>query len=225
MPLLGPRHEQPYIACQQISGQNANPSNTSQRGFTQLLLCGGWLCYVSPPLTLCSCGTSPNRQCHCWSQMEKWYIIAGLLSNFFSLQPLLFSSLSFLSPRAPSQVPLSLLISPLSPHISIICLFSPARGWRGWGAAWRAPSGCWRLSSCPACSPPAPLWRWDKTPASRLATVETWTDRETQKSVTDCAKYESKAACTDWWDTEKQWWPLAPLTLDTWAPGRLMLTS
>lgn len=42
----GPRRKQPCIACQQNFGQNANPSNMSRRGFTQLWFCGGWLCSV-----------------------------------------------------------------------------------------------------------------------------------------------------------------------------------
>ena len=101
----------------------------------------------------------------------------------------------------------------LSHHTSVIFLFSPARGWRGWGAAWRVPSGCWHLSSCPAYSQPAPLWRWDRTPASPLATVG-----ETQKYISDSAKYKRRAAKT-------QWQPLASLTPGTSAPGRINALS
>lgn len=121
--------------------------------------------------SLPSCGISSRRQWHCWSKMEK--IVHNHWTAFFSSpppHPLLFSNLSFF----PGHLPLIIFIPLLSARISIICWFSPARGWRGWDAVWRVPSACWHLSSCPAYSPPAPLWRWDKTPASPLATVETW---------------------------------------------------
>lgn len=49
--------------------------------------------------------------------------------------------------------------------------FSPVRGSREWVCVWPALSVRWGPSSCPSCSPQAPLWHWDRTPASPPATV------------------------------------------------------
>lgn len=94
-----PRHKQPYIACQQISVKMPTPatcprgvSHSSYSAVVVIVLHG-------PPFALHSCGTSPERQRHCWSKIEKSHIIAGLLSNFFFASFVVFKSV-FL-PRAP----------------------------------------------------------------------------------------------------------------------------
>lgn len=66
---------------------------------------------------------------------------------------------------------------------SSVCFSSPVRGWQEWVCVWRALSSRWGPSSCPACSRPAPLWRWDRTPGSHLATVSRQTDRDESEQV------------------------------------------
>lgn len=147
-------------------------SNTSPRDFTKLLFCRGWLSCMSLlshslPVGFHQGGNGtadPRRG-------EKIAHNHWTAFNFTSV--VVFKSV--LSGYLLSLCIPWLFFNKKKYHITIFCWFLPARGWQGWDAVWRVPSGCWHLSSCPAYSPPAPLWRWDKTPVSPLATVETRT--------------------------------------------------
>lgn len=147
----GPYYNQTLQPLSANFSQNANPSNTSQRGFCTAPILQSLIMLREPPLTLPSSGTSMPLLIQ---NGEKTYSI--------SLKCVL------------------ILLLHIKLNFSFACLFcflhlqfSPVRGWRGWAAAWTAPSGCWHLSSCPVCSPPAPLWHWDKTLVSLPATVST----------------------------------------------------
>ena len=183
------RGPSPSATLQPLSAnfsQNANPSNMSPGGggvHTALILQPLIVLHEPPPLSY-----FPPTGLH-KSEMPLLILdggekptdcIAGLLSNVFSTCLVVFKS-AFL-PVGHLQTPSLIIYTSFSPFLLLLLypscgLCSPVRGWRGWAAAWRVPSGCWRLSSCPVCSPPAPPWHWDRTLGSRLATVEEWVGR------------------------------------------------